>query len=131
MDEAVQGALLRIYVGDSDRWEGEPLYHALMMRARQMGLAGATVIRGVAGFGAHSRIHSARLLRLSEDLPVIVEVADTEERIGAFLPHVRQMVREGLVTLERVQVLLYRPSSGRASSEQAAEHDAQGHAGKP
>ncbi|WRP13931.1 DUF190 domain-containing protein [Geochorda subterranea] len=108
MDAESPGMLLRIFIGDSDRFEGRPLYEALLVKAREMGLAGGTVIRGVAGFGAHSRIHTAKVLRLSEDLPVVVEMADTEEKIQAFLPVVHRMVREGLVTLERVHVVLYR-----------------------
>lgn len=115
MDADSPGMLLRIFIGDSDRYQGRPLYEALLVRAREMGLAGATVIRGVAGFGAHSRIHTAKVLRLSEDLPVVVEIADTEEKIQGFLPVVSQMVQEGLVTLERVHVVLYR--SGRPAGQ--------------
>ncbi|HEY8486684.1 MAG TPA: DUF190 domain-containing protein [Limnochordales bacterium] len=113
MDSGTQGLLLRIYVGDSDRYEGRPLYEALLLKAREAGLAGATVMRGVAGFGAHSRIHTAKVLRLSEDLPVVLEIADEESKIRRFLPTVEAMVREGLVTLERVQVFLYRPQPAR------------------
>ena len=113
MDSETQGLLLRIFVGDSDRYQGRPLYEALMLKAREVGLAGATVIRGVAGFGAHSRIHTAKILRLSADLPVVVEIADEESKIRAFLPWVEKMVQEGLVTLERVQVFLYRSRGSR------------------
>ncbi len=103
-----EGLLLRIYVGESDRWHDRPLYEAIVLRARQMGLAGATVLRGLMGFGASSRIHTAKLLRLSEDLPVVIEIADEAERIEAFLPVLDDMIGEGLVTLENVRVILYR-----------------------
>ncbi len=103
-----QAQLLRIFIGESDRSAGKPLYEAIVLAAREAGLAGATVLRGLEGFGAHSRIHTARILRLSEDLPIVVEIVDSEERIAAFLPRLDAMVSEGLVTLERVQVLIYR-----------------------
>ncbi|MDR7415169.1 MAG: DUF190 domain-containing protein [Armatimonadota bacterium] len=103
-----EGLLLRIYVGESDRWHDRPLYEAIVLRAREMGLAGATVLRGLAGFGASSRIHTAKLLRLSEDLPVVIEIADEAERIERFLPVLDEMIGEGLVTLEKVRVILYR-----------------------
>ena len=110
-----EGTLLRVFVGEADRWQGMPLYEAIVRRARQVGLAGATVLRGVEGFGAHSRLHTARLLRLSEDLPILVEIVDRREKIEGFLPELDEMVGDGLVTLERVQVLWYRsrpPESG-------------------
>ncbi len=103
-----QAQLLRIFIGESDRAEGKPLYEAIVLAAREAGLAGATVLRGLEGFGARSRIHTARILRLSEDLPIVVEIVDSEARIAAFLPRLDAMVSEGLVTLERVQVLIYR-----------------------
>jgi uncharacterized protein len=103
-----EGMLVRIFVGDSDRWEGLPLYEAVVQRAREKGLAGATVLRGMEGFGAHSLIHSTRILRLSEDLPIIVEIVDRKDKIEAFLPELDGMIREGLVTVEPVQVILYR-----------------------
>ena len=103
-----QAQLLRIFIGESDRSAGKPLYEAIVLAAREAGLAGATVLRGLEGFGARSRIHTARILRLSEDLPIVVEIVDSEERIAAFLPRLDAMVSEGLVTLERVQVLIYR-----------------------
>jgi len=105
------GRLLRIFVGESDRWEGRPLHEAIVLRARERGLAGATVLRGLAGFGAHSRIHTAAVLRLSEDLPMVVEIADTPERIAAFLPELDGMVREGMVTVEDVHIVAYRAGS--------------------
>jgi PII-like signaling protein len=103
-----EGQLLRILIGESDRWEGKPLYEALVFKAREMGLAGATMLRGLMGYGAASRIHTAKILRLSEDMPVIVEIVDSPEKISPFLTVVDEMVQEGLVTLERVQVIFYR-----------------------
>jgi PII-like signaling protein len=103
-----EGQLLRIFVGESDKWGGKPLYEALVLKAREMGLAGATMLRGLMGYGAASRVHTAKILRLSEDLPVIVEIVDSQEKIASFLPIIDEMVQEGLVTLERVQIILYR-----------------------
>jgi hypothetical protein len=102
-----EGLLLRVLLGENDRWHGRPLYEALVLKAREAGLAGATVVRGVLGFGKHSRLHSAKVLRLSEDLPVVVEIVDREERIRAFLPECDAMIGEGLITLERVEILKY------------------------
>src|SRR5437867_9374632 len=107
-----QGRLLRIFVGESDTWHGKPLYQAIVERVRAEGLAGATVIRGIEGFGADSRLHTSRILRLSEDLPVVIEIVDTEEQIGRVLPLLDEMVQEGMVTLERVQIVAYRSSRG-------------------
>ena len=107
-----EGKLLRIFIGESDRHEGKPLYQAIVERARAEGLAGATVIRGIEGFGADSRMHTSRILRLSEDLPVLIEIVDTPERIDAILPALDELVREGMVTVERVQIIAYRSSSG-------------------
>jgi len=104
-----EGKLVRIFVGESDRWEGKPLYEAIVQRVRQEGLAGATVLRGIEGFGAHSRIHTARILRLSEDLPIVIEIVDRAERIDAILPVLDEMIGEGLITIERVQIVKYRP----------------------
>lgn len=103
-----EGKLLRIFVGESDKWEGKPLYEAIVQLARREGLAGATVIKGFEGFGAHSRMHTAKLLRLSEDLPIVVEIVDSKERIERLLPYLDEMVKEGLVTLEKVNVIMYR-----------------------
>jgi PII-like signaling protein len=102
------GQLLRIFIGESDRWGGLPLYEAIVQEARKHGLAGATVFRGFEGFGAHSRIHTARILRLSEDLPIVVEIVDTEEKIQGFLPVLDGMVKEGLATVEKATVIFYR-----------------------
>jgi PII-like signaling protein len=103
-----EGQLLRIFIGESDRWGSLPLYEAIIQEARKQGLAGATAFKGCEGFGAHSRIHTARILRLSEDLPVVIEVVDTEEKIQAFLPTLDGMVKEGLVTVEKATVIFYR-----------------------
>jgi hypothetical protein len=100
--------LLRIYLGESDRRDGVPLYEAIVQRARARGLAGATVLRGVEGFGARSRIHRASILRLSEDLPIVIEIVDTEERIRGLLEELEPWIEDGMVTLERVEVMLYR-----------------------
>ena len=105
------GCLLRIFVGESDRVDGKPLYEWLVREAREAGLAGATVLRGIEGFGAHSRLHTAKILRLSEDLPIVVEIVDARERVETFLTRVEPAIREGLATLERVQVRLYRSGS--------------------
>lgn len=102
------GKLLRIFIGESDRYEGKPLYEAILMLARSRGLAGCTVVKGCEGFGANSRIHTTKILRLSEDLPMVIEIVDTPEHIEQLLPHLDTMVREGLVTLEDVNVILYR-----------------------
>jgi PII-like signaling protein len=99
--------LLRIFFGESDRFEGKPLYEAIVLKAREMHLAGATVLRGPMGFGHSSRLHTAKILRLSFDLPVLVEIADTEAKITEFLPVLDQMMSSGLVTLEKIQVLQY------------------------
>lgn len=103
-----EGKLLRVFVGEADRWHGRPLYEAIVEEARKRGLAGATAWKGFMGFGAHSRLHTTKILRLSEDLPVVIEIVDAAEKIEAFLPELDPMVREGLVTLERAEVILYR-----------------------
>ncbi|MDP2624026.1 MAG: DUF190 domain-containing protein [Actinomycetota bacterium] len=102
-----EGKLLRIFVGESDRWDGRPLYEAIVHQARAMGLAGATVLRGIEGFGASSVVHTSRILRLSEDLPMVIEIVDSADKIDAFLEATESMVEEGLVTLERVEILKY------------------------
>jgi PII-like signaling protein len=109
MSLPTEGKLLRIFIGEADRWDGKPLYEAVVLEARKRGLAGATVIKGFMGFGAHSRIHTAKLLELSQDLPVIIEIVDAPEKIEAFMPDLEAMMGDGLITLERAEVLLYRP----------------------
>lgn len=111
-----EGYLLRIFIGESDRYEGIPLYEWLVRRARRQGLAGATVVRGLEGFGRHSRIHTGKILRLSTDLPVVVEVVDTRDKIEEFMPEVESAIEEGLVTLEKVEVRFYRGGEGAESS---------------
>ncbi|GIU88995.1 MAG: hypothetical protein KatS3mg010_0094 [Acidimicrobiia bacterium] len=106
------GKILRVYIGESDTWQGRPLYQAIVRRLREQGIAGATVLRGIEGFGAHSRLHTARILRLSEDLPIVIEVVDREDRIRDVLPILDEMVTEGLVTIEDVEVLVYRAPGG-------------------
>lgn len=101
--------LLRVYIGESNRFAGVPLYEAIVQRARERGLAGATVLRGIEGFGANSRIHRASIVRLSEDLPIVVEIVDHRERIEPFLVELDPMIEDGMVTLEEVKVLVYRP----------------------
>jgi len=105
-----RGKLLRIYVGESDTWHGKPLYQAIVERVRQEGMAGATVLRGIEGFGHASRLHTARILRLSEDLPVVIEIVDTAENIDRILPSLDGMVTEGMLTVEKVHVIAYRSS---------------------
>ncbi len=103
-----EGSLLRIFIGESDKYEGMPLYEWIVRKAREHGLGGATVLRGIEGFGAHSRVHTTKILRLSIDLPIVVEIVDSLEKIEAFLPAIDGAIREGLATLERVQVRFYR-----------------------
>jgi uncharacterized protein len=112
-----QGKLLRIFIGESDRWRHQPLYEAIVLKARELGLAGATVLRGPMGFGANSRLHTAKILRLSMDLPMVIEIVDAEEKIKLLLPFLDEMVLEGLVTLEDVQVLKYRANEPKPDSQ--------------
>ncbi|MGA9159505.1 MAG: DUF190 domain-containing protein [Actinomycetota bacterium] len=105
-----EGTLLRIFIGESDTWHGTPLYEAIVQHVRKEGIAGATVLRGIEGFGADSRLHTSRILRLSEDLPVVIEIVDTAENIDRVLPALDEMVGEGMVTTERVHVIAYRGS---------------------
>jgi hypothetical protein len=103
-----EAMLLRIFIGESDRWKHQPLYEAIVLKAREMHLAGATVLRGPMGFGKSSRMHTSKILRLSTDLPLIIEIVDTEEKIQAFLPAIDGMMQGGLVTMEKVKVIDYR-----------------------
>src|SRR3954470_10503925 len=102
-----EALLLRIYIGESDRWQHQPLYEAIVLKARELHLAGATVLRGSMGFGHSSRMHTAKILRLSLDLPLVVEIVDSEDKVNGFLPVLDEMMKSGLVTLEKVQVLQY------------------------
>jgi uncharacterized protein len=106
-----QGKLLRIFIGESDRWHGKPLYEAIVEHVRKEGLAGATVLRGIDGFGADSHLHTSRILRLSEDLPVVIEIVDTAENVDRILPALDEMVSEGMLTVEKVRVIAYRGSA--------------------
>ncbi len=110
-----EGHLLRIFIGESDRYQGQLLYEWIVREARRHGLAGATVLRGLEGFGARSRLHTARVLRLSTDLPIIVEIVDTKDRIESFLPVIDEAIGEGLATLEKVEIRFYR--SGKEKDE--------------
>ena len=100
--------LLRVFIGESDRWHHQPLYEAIVLKAREVHLAGATVLRGPMGYGKSSRLHTAKILQLSMDLPLVVEIVDTEEKIKGFLPVLDEMMKGGLVTLEKVRVIDYR-----------------------
>jgi PII-like signaling protein len=111
-----EGKLLRILIGEDDRWHGRPLYEAIIEEARRRGLAGATAWKGFVGFGANSRLHTTKILRLSEDLPIVIEIVDAEEKIAGFLPVLDEMVTEGLVTVERAEVIFYRSSTRKSSS---------------
>lgn len=106
-----EASLLRIFIGESDKMDGRALHEAIVEKVREKGLAGATVLRGILGFGANSRIHTSKVLRLSEDLPVVVEIIDSEEKIQALLPELDKMIHEGLITQEKVRVIAYRHNS--------------------
>jgi PII-like signaling protein len=116
MKLAEDGQLVRIFIGSADHCQGQPLYKAIVLRAREMGLAGATVLQGSMGFGAASRIHTARLLELSTDLPIVVELVDSVEKIQALLPFLDEVVQEGLITIEGVRVLKYRHNKPSANA---------------
>jgi PII-like signaling protein len=108
------GLLARIYIGESDTWHGRPLYEAIVHMLRERGLAGATVLRGIEGFGAKQHLHTTRILSLSQDLPILIEIVDQEDRLRAVLPELDAMVADGLITLERVEVIAYRAKSNQA-----------------
>lgn len=108
MHDFHDAVLLRIFIGESDRFENQPLYEAIVLKAREMHLAGATMLRGPMGFGHSSRLHTAKILRLSEDLPLVIEIVDDDDKIGAFLPVIDTMIGGGLVTVEKVRVRRYR-----------------------
>lgn len=111
-----EAQLLRIFIGQSDKHKHRPLYEVIVEEARRRGMAGATVLKGILGFGAQSRIHTAKILRLSEDLPIVVEIVDKPERVAAFLPDLDAMIPEGLVTLETVRVIVYRSGQSPQST---------------
>jgi PII-like signaling protein len=114
METPQEALLLRIFIGENDRWEHKPLYEAIILKARETGLAGATVLRGPMGFGKSSLLHSAKILRLSMDLPLVIEIVDLEEKINAFLPTLDKMMSGGLATLEKVTILHYRSGDEKA-----------------
>lgn len=114
MNLSEDAVLLRILIGESDRWKHQPLYEAIVMKAREMELAGATVLRGVMGFGASARIHTAKILDLSFDQPIVVELVDAEEKVNAFLPALDEMMGGGMVTIEKVKVIRYRQGEAKA-----------------
>jgi len=102
------GKLLRIFIGEADKWDGKPLYEEIVLLAKKNGMAGATAIKGFMGFGCKSHMHTTKLLRLSEDLPIVIEIVDSEEKISQFIPQLDAMVKEGLITLEKANVIMYR-----------------------
>ncbi|MBI3677681.1 MAG: DUF190 domain-containing protein [Proteobacteria bacterium] len=114
MQVPTDAVLLRVFLGEGDKFHGKPLYEAVVLKAREMHLAGATVLRGPMGFGHSSRLHTAKILRLSEDLPLVIEIVDSEEKIDAFLPTLDSMMGSGLVTMEKVKVLRYGADTGLA-----------------
>ena len=103
-----EATLLRIFIGESDRWKHQPLYETIVLKARELHIAGATVLRGPMGYGKSSQLHTAKILRLSMDLPLVIEIVDAEEKIQAFLPMLDEMMKGGLVTMEKVRVIDYR-----------------------
>ena len=109
--------LLRVFIGESDRYRHQPLYEAIVMKAREMQMAGATVLRGPMGFGASSRIHTAKIIQLSMDLPLVIEIVDTEEKINSFLSILDEMMGGGLVTLEKARVIRYKAAKGKGQRE--------------
>ena len=113
MDPQSTARLLRIFIGESDTHDGRPLYQAIVETLRRQGLAGATVLRGIEGFGKSSRLHTAHILRLSEDLPIVIECVDTDDKIETVLPALDAMVGDGLITLERVEIRVYRANGNR------------------
>jgi PII-like signaling protein len=113
MQLPTEAVLLRVFLGESDRWGHQPLYEAIVLRAREMHLAGATVLRGPMGFGKSSRLHTSKILRLSLDLPLVIEIVDSDEKVQAFLPELQKMMGGGLVTMEKVKVIDYRAEEGR------------------
>ena len=111
-----EGQLVRVFIGDSDMWQGTPLYKAIVLKAHELGLAGATVLHGMMGFGAASRVHTSRLPELSTNLPIVVEIVDSAEKIQTLLPFLDESVQEGMITIEAVRVLKYRHDRGTAGS---------------
>ena len=102
------GKLLRVFIGEADKWQGKPLYEAIVLLAKKEGMAGATALKGFMGFGCKSHMHTTKILELSTDLPVVIEIVDSEEKINQFIPQLDEIVREGLITLEKANVVMYR-----------------------
>jgi len=119
MSLPTEGQLLRIFIGESDKHEGKPLYEWIVLKAREQGLAGATVLRGIMGFGAHSRIHTFKIERLSVDLPIVIEIVDTEGKLGSFLSSIDGVLHEGLATVEKATVRFYRTRQAEESAKSA------------
>lgn len=117
-----EGCLLRVFLGEADTWQGRPLHEVIVMKARELHVAGATVLKGVMGFGASSRLHTAGILRLSEDLPVVVEIVDSREKVEKLLPFLDEVVGDSLVTLERIEVIWYR-AGGTPAPDAAPTQD--------
>jgi PII-like signaling protein len=112
-----EGMLLRIFIGETDTYKGKPLYEQILRKARELNLAGTTITRGIMGFGADSRVHTAKILELSEDLPIVIEIVDIEENLNKLIPFLDETVEEGLITLEKVRVIKYRHSNkGKGAS---------------
>ena len=111
-----QGHLLRIFIGESDKYQGSQLYEWIVRKARENGIAGTTVLRGIEGFGAHSRIHTSKILRLSEDLPIVIEIVDTLEKIDQFIPLIDDAIDEGMATIEKVEIRFYRSGKKKDKS---------------
>lgn len=109
-----EGKLLRIFIGEQDKWYGKPLYEEIVLLAKKEGMAGSTAIKGFMGFGRNSHMHTSKLLRLSEDLPVVIEIVDSEEKLNQFISHLDEMVKEGLITLEKATVVMYRANDPKA-----------------
>lgn len=126
-----EGHLLRIFIGESDRHGAAPLYEWIVQQARQAGLAGCTVLRGLEGFGAHSRVHTAKILRLSADLPIVLEIVDTLDKIEAFMPVIDGAVEEGLATLETVKIRFYRSGNGDGASAEPPDSPGVAPSGSP
>ncbi len=112
-----EGMLLRVFIGEADMCDGKPLYEQIVLKARELNLAGATVLRGVMGFGASSRLHTTKILRLSEDLPVVVEIVDSQERLELLLPFLDETVKDGMITMEKARVIKYRHNGKDLSEE--------------
>lgn len=113
MTPLLDAILIRVFISETTKFEGKPVYELIIQKARELNLAGATVIRGILGFGAHSRIHTAKLLELSEDLPLVVEIVDTEENVNKLIPFLDNTIKEGLITLEKIKMIRYRKVDGQ------------------